>query len=133
LLLKKPMEPLKAVLVTEDDESLLNVLKEKLSDIGLMVYTAKNGQEGLFIAKAKMPNIILLDILMPKLDGLKMLEELRKLNDWGKSVPVIILSNLDADDEILSHVVKDQPSYYFIKSDVSLEDIVGKIKELLKL
>ena len=62
-----------------------------------------------------------------------MLEELRKLNDWGKSVPVIILSNLDADDEILSHVVKDQPSYYFIKSDVSLEDIVGKIKELLKL
>jgi len=127
------MDQLKAVLITEDDESLLNVLKEKLTNAGIMTYTAKNGEEGLYVAKAKLPHVILLDILMPKVDGLKMLEELRKLNDWGKTVPVIILSNLDADDEILSHVVKDQPSYYLKKSDVSLEDIINKVKELLKL
>ena len=127
------MEPVKTILVVEDEESLLNILKAKLTSSGLLVLTAKNGEEGFFVAKAKTPQIILLDILMPKLDGLQMLDQLRKLNDWGKTVPVIILSNLDADGDVLSHVVKDQPSFYLEKSDVSLDDIVSKVKEILKM
>jgi DNA-binding NarL/FixJ family response regulator len=67
---------------------------------------------------------------MPKMDGMTVLDKIRK-DDWGKNVPVIILTNKDAGEGIIQKVVENQPSYYFIKSNIELSVIAEKIKELL--
>jgi DNA-binding response OmpR family regulator len=67
------------------------------------------------------------------MDGLVMLQKLR-LDDWGKTVPVIILTNLNPNsNSVINSVLKDEPAYYLIKSDVKLEGIVDKVKEVLKI
>jgi CheY-like chemotaxis protein len=66
---------------------------------------------------------------MPVMNGLTMLGELRK-NEYGKFAKVIILTNLEPDDEILGHVLKDEPTYYFIKSDTELAELIEKIRDL---
>ena len=91
---------------------------------------AKNGQEGLRLAKKESPDLILLDIRMPVMDGMTMLNLLRK-EKAGKKIKIIILTNLEPDDKIIGDVVKDQPSYYFVKSDIKFNDLVEKIEELL--
>lgn len=121
----------KKMLIVEDDQSMLGVLSDTFSAQGLQVTKAKNGEEGLAVAIKEHPDIILLDILMPKMDGMQMMKKLRE-DDWGKSVKIIILTNVNADsDAAIKSIVENQPSYYLIKSDVQLEDIVAKVTEVL--
>ncbi len=119
----------KKILVVEDDVSLLNALVNRLSNLGYTVVQAKNGKEGLEAAFKHHPNLILLDVIMPEMDGLTMLDELRQ-DSWGSKVKVIILTNQEMDDKRLDVVVKDQPSFYLVKSDNSLEQIQGTIEEI---
>ncbi|MBT6034062.1 MAG: response regulator, partial [Candidatus Jacksonbacteria bacterium] len=81
------------ILIVEDDQSLYKALTERFEREGYSVLGAKNGEEGLSIALEEKPVLILLDIIMPKKDGISMLADLRK-DEWGKNVPVIMLSNL---------------------------------------
>jgi len=120
----------KKILIVEDEVSLLNVLSEKLKLEGFEVLEAKNGEEGLDLALKRKPDLILLDIIMPKMDGVTMLGNLRE-NNWGKHVPVIILTNLSSGSDILKAVEKKAFSY-LIKSDWKLEDVVKKIKKALR-
>ncbi|HEX7042877.1 MAG TPA: response regulator, partial [Patescibacteria group bacterium] len=121
----------KIVLITEDEPPMLNILTDKLSENGFDTLQAKNGEEGLKMALEHHPDLILLDILMPKMDGLTMMKSLRE-DDWGKNVPVIILTNVSADtDETLQTIVKTQPAYYFVKSNSRLDDILEKVKEII--
>ena len=120
----------KKILIVEDEVSLLNVLSEKLKLEGFEILEAKNGEEGLDLAIKQKPDLILLDIIMPKMDGITMLGKLRE-NSWGKHVPVIILTNLSSGSEILKSVEKKVFSY-LIKSDWKLEDVVKKIKKALR-
>lgn len=116
------------LLIVEDDLALLKALISKFTKEGFNIIEAKNGQEGLKLALNKKPDLILLDIVMPRMDGLSMLKELRQ-DDWGKKVPVIILTNLsDVDYDIKEHNVSD----YLIKSDWNLQDIVKKVRDRLK-
>lgn len=127
------MENKKVVLITEDDKSLRGALHIKLSNEGFDVLEAKDGDEGLMIAILEHPDIILLDLAMPKLDGLGVLKNLRE-DAWGKTVPVIILTNVSgADDKINKEITALEPTYYFVKTEKSLEDIVEKIKERLSV
>ena len=119
----------KKILIIEDETSLLNVLSEKLKLEGFEVLEAKNGEEGLGLAINQKPDLILLDIIMPKMDGITMLRKLRE-NTWGKHVPVIILTNLSSGSDTLKSVEKNVFSC-LIKSDWKLEDIVKKIKKAL--
>lgn len=97
------------------------------------VISADNGKDGLDLAMKDHPDLILLDIFMPKLDGLSMLETLRA-DAWGHDVPVIILTNLNPDaDKTIRSIMDHKPSFYLIKSNVTLEEIVSKIKEVLKM
>jgi response regulator RpfG family c-di-GMP phosphodiesterase len=76
--------------------------------------------------------MILLDIIMPKMNGMIMLKKLRPENKWSKNVPVILLSNLGGDDEnMMMEIEKDKMTDYLVKSNWSLNDIVGKVKEKL--
>lgn len=116
----------------EDDTSLRNVLRDKLSLEGFSVLEAKDGEEGLAVALKEQPDLILLDILMPKMDGITMMKKLRQTNEWGKKVPIILLTNLSADDEKINQAVaENEPAYYLTKSNYTISDLIAKIRERL--
>ena len=119
----------KKILVTEDEPALLHVLQDKFSSEHFKVFGASNGQEGLKLALAKHPDFILADILMPKMDGISMLKELRK-DPWGKTVPVIVLSNLN-DEQMVADSLQQGAYDYLIKSDWNIDDIVKKVEKKL--
>ncbi len=116
----------------EDDNSLRNVLHDKFKLEGFGVLEAKDGEEGLATALREHPDIILLDIVLPKMDGLTMMKRLREANEWGKNVPIILLTNLNADDDKINQAITDNsPAYYLVKSNYTIEDLVAKIRERL--
>ena len=119
-------------MIVEDEEMMSKTLVERFNQEGFKVFAAKDGEAGLKMALEEEPTIILLDILLPKMDGMQVLQKLRESGDWGKNVPVIMLTNLDANDNIIERVAKDKPTYYLIKSDWSLDKIVEKVNERLK-
>lgn len=122
----------KTILIVEDEALQLKSLTDQFTDEGFRVLKARNGEEGLAAALRERPDIILLDILMPIMDGMTMLKNLREKNSWGKAVPVIMLTNLDADDEkIMKDIVSTEPVYYLVKSRWSLSEIAEKVRERL--
>lgn len=120
----------KKILVVEDDTSLRKAIIEKLTHHGFQALEAQDGEQGLRVTLNSKPDLIILDLLMPIMDGMTMLKKLRDL--VGK-VPVIILTNFDPNDQTLRDVVEYQPTYYLMKSDIELESLVSHIKETLKL
>lgn len=122
----------KKILIVEDELSLRNALRDKLSREDFAVLEARNGEEGLAVALREHPDLILLDIIMPVMDGMTMMKKLRQEKEWGKNVPIILLTNLGSDDKTLKDVTEDKPSYYLVKSNWTLRDVVEKIKELLR-
>jgi len=122
---------MKKILVVEDEIAYLKLLNSQLTQNGYQVIEAMDGKKGLEMAKSENPDLILLDIKMPVMDGMVMLKLLRK-EEAGKKAKVIMLTNLDPDDKILEEVVADQPAYYFVKSDIQFNYLLDKIKELLE-
>ena len=122
----------KTILIVEDEALMLSALAEKLNSEGFNALQAKDGEEGLKIALREHPDLILLDILMPKLNGLAMMRKLRSENDWSKQVPIILLTNLNPDEaSIIEIIAKDEPTYYLVKTDWSLDQVADKIRERL--
>ncbi len=120
----------KKILIVEDDDSLRRALSEKLSYEGFSVFEAENGIVGFEEALRERPDLILLDVIMPKMDGLTMLSKLRE-DSWGKIAQVIMLTNVNDGESVLKSL--DQAAFdYLIKSDWKLEDIVRKIRERLE-
>ncbi len=122
---------IKKILIVEDEPSYSKLLHEELGSSGYKIIEATNGKDGLLVANAEFPDLIILDIKMPVMNGMDMLSEIRK-SEYGKSVKAIVLTNLEPDDEIIQKVVKDKPTYYLIKSDIQLNQLIEKIKETLK-
>jgi DNA-binding response OmpR family regulator len=121
----------KTILVVEDDLTLQRALSDKLTKEGFLISGAKNGQEGLDMAKAGHPDLILLDIVMPVMDGMTMLGELRK-DDWGKGAEVIILTNL-FDQKKVADAIALGSFDYLVKTDWSMADVVRIIKGKLDI
>lgn len=116
----------------EDDNSLRRALRDKFTREGFNILEAIDGEEGLTIALSEHPDLIVLDILMPKMDGLTMMKKLRQKNEWGKNVPIIFLTNLSADNDKINKAITDyMPAYYLVKSNHTIDDLVEKIKERL--
>lgn len=120
----------KKILIVEDDHPLRNAIKDKLSKEDFEILEAKNGTDGLATALEQQPDLILLDIIMPKMDGMTMLKKLRA-DDKGKNIPVIILTNL-SDDKKVAESTEGGAYDYLIKSDWKIEDVVAKVKEKLE-
>ena len=118
------------ILVVEDDKFLSSALRVKLEKSGFEVKTALDGQEGIEALAVFTPDIILLDLIMPRKDGFAVLEYL-KSNDAFKKIPVIIISNLGQKDDI-DRGMRLGARDYFIKSEIPLAEVVVKIKTLLK-
>ena len=120
----------KILLIIEDDLVLARMYQTLLQNHGYDVKTAVDGETGLKEALDIHPDLILLDIRMPKMDGMKVMHHLRE-DKWGKTAPIIILTNLDLSDQRLTGVVKDQPSYYLIKSNNPPDQVLEKVNEIL--
>lgn len=121
----------KTILIVEDEKSLREALVDVLHLKSFVTLEAKNGKEGLKMALSKHPDLILLDLIMPEMDGVIALDKIRE-DAWGKKVPIIILTNLSATNEQFPTDTSGNAStYYLIKSDWKLHDVVKKIEETL--
>jgi len=120
----------KKILIVEDEEKLQQKLVDTCSQEGFITLGASNGEEGLSLALREHPDLILLDLEMPKIGGVEMLQQLRK-DEWGKNVPVIVLTNY-SDSERIADVLEAGTYDYVIKSG-QLKDIIAKVKQKLGL
>ena len=121
---------MKKVLVVEDEAAYSSLLQKELTKSGFETMIARDGEEGLRLALSFKPDLILLDIIMPKVDGLKMLRDLRT-DPWGKNVQVFILTNINDSKEI-SEGMNNNIIKYVVKSEIKLEDLLWSIKLYLK-
>ncbi|MBC7943558.1 response regulator [Candidatus Saccharibacteria bacterium] len=119
------------ILIAEDEKALRNILRDFLQDNQFLTLEAENGEEAVQLALTKHPDLILLDLMMPIMGGMDALKKIRE-DSWGQNIPVIILTNLNATDgQLVEDIVEQSPSYYLIKSDWKIKDVVIKIKQIL--
>jgi len=117
------------ILVVEDEEILLTALREELSTGGYEVEGASDGEDGLVKVKSFSPDLVLLDLIMPKMDGMEMLQKL-KADASTRDVPVVILTNL-SDYERISEALSLGAMDYLVKANYKLEDLLDKVKTVL--
>lgn len=122
---------LKKILVVEDDADLRNILVDGLRLSNYQIFQAEDGQQAVeFILDSK-PDLILLDLLLPKLDGFKVLERLRQYPDKSiAQTKVIVLSNLWSDKDILRAQALKVDEYY-VKANTNVGDVFNKVKAIL--
>lgn len=118
------------VLIVEDDQFLRKIYITKLSQENFDVMTAVDGEEALTAPKKETPDIILLDLILPKIDGFEVLKELKN-DPETKDIPVIILSNLGQQSDI-ERGKKLGAIDYLVKSQFSINEVVNKIKTSLE-
>ncbi|OGE85898.1 MAG: hypothetical protein A3J48_00995 [Candidatus Doudnabacteria bacterium RIFCSPHIGHO2_02_FULL_46_11] len=117
----------KTVLVVEDEEFTLKAYKVKLEKAGFEVLIAKDGSEAVNYLKKDPPDIVLLDLMLPYLNGFEVLEKLRTTPKWQK-VPVLITTNLGQPED-KDRALKLGATDYLIKTNVKIDEIVKKIKD----
>jgi CheY-like chemotaxis protein len=117
------------ILVAEDDRFLRRAAEATLRQRGFTVLTAADGEETLRRARAEAPDLILLDLIMPKLQGFEVLRAL-KGDPATAHIPVIVLSNLGQPTDV-QRTMESGAAAYFVKANLSLQDLVRRVEELL--
>ncbi len=121
----------KKVLIIEDDVDLRNVLMDQLAKLNFQIMQAGDGEEGISILLDQKPDLVLLDLMLPKIDGFKVLERIRHYPEAGiAATKVVVLSNLWSDKDILRAQALKIDEYY-VKANTNLEEVYVKIKQLL--
>lgn len=127
----KKASPGKKILIVEDDPLLVKMYNAKFENEGFIVFTADDGVSGLDLALKEKPDFIVLDIMMPQMSGLDLLENLRK-DAAGKNIPVLILTNLSGADE--EKKAKDLGvKEYLLKTNLTPGEIAEKVKKYLNV
>lgn len=119
----------KRILLVEDDRFLRRACEASLRQRGFTVQTAADGEEGLRLARSESPDIILLDLLMPKLSGLDVLRAL-KADATTRELPVLVLSNSSRQQDI-DEITRLGVVGYFVKADLSLQALGDRVAQLL--
>ncbi|HAM96108.1 TPA: response regulator [Candidatus Azambacteria bacterium] len=120
----------KAVLLIEDEPTLQKTISEILIQEGYKMLNALDGEIGLQMALREKPDLILLDLILPKIDGFEVLENIRK-NEATKNIPVIVLTNLENAAAVERALALGALSY-LVKANYELEDVVQKVKQAIK-
>ena len=121
----------KKVLIVEDEEAMSIALSDKIKKVGYNVICAYDGEEGYELAMREKPDLIMLDIIMPKIDGLTLMKMIRKESgEWGENVIIIMLTNLN-DPESISEASVFGVYDFLVKTDWKLEDIADLVKSKL--
>lgn len=121
---------MRKILVVEDDKYLSGAYRVKLLKMGFEVRTAGDGEEALEVLETFTPDLILLDLVMPRKDGFSTLEDIKK-NDAWKAIPVLIATNLGQKEDI-ERGMKLGAVDYLVKTDTSVDEFVNKINNVLK-
>jgi DNA-binding response OmpR family regulator len=121
---------LKKILFIEDESALQRALTGALSERGYQVLSALDGEIGARIAREELPDLILLDLILPKKDGFEVIKELRQNSATGR-IPILILSNLEGSTEV-ERALSLGATNYLVKTNYKLEEVVEKIKSLLQ-
>lgn len=119
----------KSILLVDDDLTLREMYAERLKAEGFKVLMAKDGEEALRVATESRPNIILLDIMMPKINGLDVLKKLKE-QEGTKNIPVIVLTALIQDRERMESVTRGADDY-IVKSETMPGQVIAKIHALI--
>lgn len=117
------------IAIIEDDQSISQMYRFKFENEGYQVETAANGKLGLELAKSMKPDIILLDLMMPEMNGDEVLAKLRATS-WGKDIKVVILTNLSK-QEVPESVNKLGISGVILKADLTPKQVADKVKSLI--
>ena len=118
------------VLIVEDDAFLINIYSTKFEGEGYTVFVAENGEEGLKKAFKEKPDIILLDILMPKLNGFGFLEKIKVEKEFNE-IPIILLTNLSQNKDIEKGLAMGANDY-LVKAHFMPSEIVEKVENILR-
>lgn len=119
------------IAIIEDDAVISQMYRMKFETDGFDVQLATNGERGVALVEHFSPDIILMDLQMPEMDGATALAEIRK-NDWGKDIPVIILTNLGEEEAPKS--LKDLGIHsYIVKAELTPRQVVQRVKDALHL
>lgn len=118
------------VLVVEDERTMRDILVDRFELEGFAVLAAGDGREGLQMALKHRPDIIILDILLPKMDGVTVTEALKR-DVWGKTVPIVYLTNLETPPKRLKEVCKNCEFDYIVKVAARLEEVIDVVKRRL--
>ena len=118
------------VLIIEDDKILSDMYHDVFTINGFTILTADDGENGLKLAMSEKPDIILLDLALPKIHGVDVLKSLRA-DAWGKNVPIIVLTNLNVDGKILQAITEYNPVYCLLKANTTPEEVMNKAKEVI--
>ena len=121
---------MKTILFIEDESALQKTVGEVLSDEGYKVLSALDGEAGLRLAKGKTPNLILLDLVLPKLTGFEVLEKLQA-DEKTKRIPVIVLTNLENLQDV-QRATELGATTYLVKANYELAEVVEKVKTALR-
>jgi len=118
------------ILLVDDDRLMTKMYKGKFEDDGFNIRTSPNGSEGYKKTIIFKPDLILLDIMMPNVDGLTMLDKL-KVNPKTKNIPVILLTNVGGDDDYVKQGLNSGAVDYLVKSEKDPKEVIAKVKEVL--
>ncbi len=119
------------ILLIEDDTLIVKIYSTRLKADGFTVVSADNGEDGLAVAEKEQPDFILLDVMMPKMDGFHVLETLRSKPEL-KSVPIIVYSNLAQESE-MQKAIQMGATEFIVKANISPTELVNKIKSYVKV
>ncbi len=123
---------MQTILIIEDEPILQKALSVALQQAGYEIKSALEGETGLKLAKEIKPNLILLDLILPKMDGFEILSLCKlKKDESAKDIPVIILTNLESSQDIERALVLGAKTY-LVKANYDLKDVIQKVKENIK-
>ena len=117
------------IAIIEDDPVINQMYRMKFEATGFEVQLADDGKRGVALVESFQPDIILLDLQMPRMNGVEALTEIRK-HDWGKTIPVIILTNMGEEESPKSIRALGIHSY-IVKADLTPSQVVARVKEAL--
>ena len=118
----------KHILITEDNHDLSDIYQMKLASDGYSVATAYDGKEAFDRIADRMPDLILLDIIMPKMDGLEFLRRARKMKELD-NVPIVVMTNLGQDED-RTQCEKLGAKKFVIKTELSIDELARMVKEI---
>jgi len=124
-------EKAKTILIAEDEEAMLDALASKFEKKGFKVIRAHDGEEGYTLAMKEKPALLILDIIMPKMNGMDLMEKVRQDDHWGSDVPIVMLTNI-SDPENVSRAAMSHVYDFLVKTDWRLDDVAKLVEEKLE-
>lgn len=122
---------MKKILIVDDDDLVVRMYKKKFENEGYEVHTARDGEEGLQSVRSSVPDLMLLDVMMPRANGIEVLKKIKE-DPHTRNIPVLILTNMGNSDAEVEKIIGLGASAYIVKANKKPSEIVSQVKEILR-